>query len=254
MILLINDDGIDAPGMRTLYRELRKHTGQPVLAVAPHQERSGQAHAITLNRGLTVTPRHDGDFFGFCIDGTPADCVKLALTTLCHEEPELVVSGVNDGPNVGRSIFYSGTVGAALEAAVEGCAALAVSRARAGRSDERAAFDDAAAFAAQWAARLTGRPEFRGHVLNINVPAQPAASWQEPRAAAHGHSGFREGYRPVREGKDRVSWRLHGEWVAEAGDESDAHLLSAGHPVLTLLKPEMNAPDRVLRRLMEAKG
>lgn len=244
MILLINDDGIDAPGMRAMYAALRAETRQPVLAVAPLQERSGQAHAITLNRGLSVAARHEDGFFGFCIDGTPADCVKLALTTLCQEPPELVVSGVNDGPNVGRSIFYSGTVGAALEAAVEGRAALAVSRHRGAGG-----FADAAAFAARWAARILGRPEFVGHVLNINVPAAAAAQWRETRVSAHGRSGFREGYKPTREAKDRVAWRLNGEWAAEAGTADDAELLTAGHAVLTLLRPDVNAPDKALRRL-----
>ncbi len=249
MILLINDDGIDAPGMRSMYRALRARCAQPVLAVAPTQERSGQSHAITLNRGLVVTARRDADFFGFAIDGTPADCVKLALTTLCHERPELVVSGVNDGPNVGRSIFYSGTVGAALEAAVEGFAAMAVSRDRGDGS-----FTDAAEFAAGWAARVAGRSDFRGQVLNINVPSTPSSRWLEPKLAAHGHSGFMESYKPTRDGKDRVAWRLHGEWVAKAGsDEFDACTLSAGHPVLSMLQPNFNAPEKPLRKLLESR-
>ncbi|MBA2481797.1 MAG: 5'/3'-nucleotidase SurE [Planctomycetes bacterium] len=250
MILLINDDGIDAPGLRALYRELRAVFSQPVLAVAPQHERSGQSHAITLHRGLTVTPRHDHGFFGFAIDGTPVDCTKLALTTLCGEIPELVISGINDGPNVGRSIFYSGTLGAALEAAVEGCVAMAVSRERGGMQ-----FDDAARFAASWAKRIAGKAEFRGQVLNVNVPAAPASAWLAPRSAPHGHSGFQESYKPTRETKDRVGWRLHGEWVAKAGaDETDASLLSAGHPVLTMLQPNFNAPEKSLLQLLEGKA
>ena len=249
MILLLNDDGIDAPGMRALYRALRRDTGQPVLAVAPLQERSGQGHAITLNRGLTVSSRAEDGFFGFNIDGTPTDCAKLALANLCGERPALVVSGVNDGPNVGRSIFYSGTVGAAMEAAIEGCAAMAVSRQR-GPGE----FEDAANFAASWAVKLCGRAEFIGQVVNINVPGIPASQWREPRMAQHGRSGFKEGYRPLREGNDRITWRLHGEWnTDEAKEDSDASLLSAGHPVLTMLRPDVNAPDRSLRKLFEAK-
>lgn len=250
MILLITDDGVDAPGMRALYRALRQTLRQPVLVVAPATERSGQGHAITLNRGLAVSPRVEEGFFGFVVDGTPADCVKIALTTLCHEQPSLVVCGVNDGPNVGRSIFYSGTVSAAMEAAVEGHRAIAVSRQRGGGD-----FDDAARFAAAWAARVEGRPEFVGHVLNINLPGAPQGSWREVRLASHGRSGFKEGYRPQREGKDRVAWRLHGEWVAEPSSgeaATDAELLAAGHPVLSLLRPDVNAPDRALKRLVEA--
>ena len=249
MILLLNDDGVDAPGLRSLYRALRRTTGLPVLAVAPLQERSGQGHAITLNRGLIVHSRHEEGFFAFTIDGTPTDCAKLALATLCTERPTLVVSGVNDGPNVGRSLFYSGTVGAAMEAAIEGCAAIAVSRSR-GAGE----FDDAADFAAGWALKLNGRQDLVGHVVNINLPSTPAAQWREPRIIPHGRASFKEGYRPVREGGDRVAWRLHGEWeVADGKEDSDSSLLTAGHPVLSLLRPDVNAPDRLLRRILEGR-
>lgn len=253
MILLVNDDGVDAPGLRALYRALRTVTGQAVLAVAPHQERSGQGHAITLDRGLTVTPRHEPGFFGFAIDGTPTDCVKLALTTLCAEPPELVVSGINDGPNVGRSIFYSGTLGAAMEAAVEGFSALAVSRERSssGSTTSSSSFIDAAAFAAEWAQKLRGRVDLRGQVVNLNLPARPRAEWAAARVLRHGRAGFNERYRPVRDAKDRVGWRLHGEWHApDSADTCDAAALTAGHPVLTLLAPNLNAPERALKRLL----
>ena len=237
MILLINDDGIAAPGLRALYRALRRQCNRPVLAVAPASERSGQSHAITLDRHLMVTPRLEDGFFGFAIDGTPTDCTKLALNILCHEEPELVVSGINDGPNVGRSLFYSGTVGAALEAAVMGLPAVAVSRNKGGEG-----FEDAAEFAVSWIKRLLGKSGMRGHVLNINLPAGPASTWNAPRHALHGHSGYREVYQPVRDNKDRIGWRLHGDWVASAGeDATDAALLSGGHPVLTMLAPSLNA-------------
>ncbi len=250
MILLVNDDGIDAPGLRALYAALRRVCKRPVLAVAPAHERSGQSHAITLDRGLAVMARHEPDFFGFAIDGTPTDCTKLALSTLMPEAPELVVSGVNDGPNVGRSIFYSGTLGAAMEAAVEGHAALAVSRVRG-----EGGFADAADCAAQWAARMLGRTEFRRQVVSLNVPATPAAQWRETKLAAHGHAGFHETYRPLRDAKDRVVWKLHGRWTAKAGtDQGDASLLTAGHPVLTLLRPDFNAPERALRKMFDSHG
>jgi 5'-nucleotidase len=236
VILLINDDGISAPGMRALYRALRRTCDRPVLAVAPASERSGQGHAITLDRHLSLTPRLEDGFFGFAIDGTPTDCTKLALSVLCHEEPELVVSGINDGPNVGRSLFYSGTVGAAMEAAVMGLPAVAVSRNKGGEG-----FEDAADFAAAWIKRLLGKRELCGHVLNINLPSGPASTWSEPRLAEHGRSGFKETYQPVRDSKERIAWRLHGEWVAGAsGETCDASLLGAGHPVLTMLAPSFN--------------
>lgn len=245
MILLVNDDGIDHPGLRAVYAALRERLRQPVLAVLPTQQRSGQSHAITLDRGLTITPRCEERFFAFAVDGTPCDCVKVGLTTLAPEAPVMVVSGINDGPNVGRSLFYSGTVGAALEAAVEGHAAMAVNR-----DHGAGGFDDAAQLAAEVAERLLGRADLKGRVVNLNVPAGPRSAWKELRVAEHGHSGFREGYRPVRDTRDHLTWRLHGDWVAAGGEgDSDAHLLSRGHPVLTLLEPDINGEQKPLQKL-----
>ncbi len=245
MILLVNDDGIASPGLRALYQALRVATRQPVLAVAPASERSGMSHAITIDRGLSAAPRLEPGFFGFAVDGTPADCTKLALDRICGEAPRLVVSGINDGPNAGRSIFYSGTLGAALEAAVEGRAAFAVSRERGWTSQE-----DAAEFAARWAARLLHAPGLAGSVVNLNLPASPARTWRAPRLSHHGLAGFRERYRPQREG-GRTTWRLTGTWEAGASDD-DVSALSAGHPVFTLLRPDLNAPEpAILRRLVE---
>ena len=247
MILLVNDDGIDAPGFRALYRALRRETGLAVLAVAPALERSGMSHAISVDRPLTVTCRSATGFFGFAVDGTPTDCTKLALDRLCPEPPVLVVSGINRGPNVGRSIFYSGTLGAAMEAAVLGLPALAVSRQVAAQTVE-----DGAAFAATWAKQLIGRKEFVGKVVNLNLPAAASPSWGEPVMRSHGVSGFRESYRQVRDvdstpGETR--WRLHGDWVAGEADD-DAAALTRGHPVLSLLGPDFNVPDRALKRLL----
>ncbi len=244
MILLINDDGIDHPGMRALYGALRRVTGEPVLAVLPSVQRSGMSHAITLDRGLGVTPRLEDGFFAFAVDGTPTDCTKLGLFVLAPEPPKLVVSGINDGPNCGRSIHYSGTVGAAMEAAVEGFAAMAVSRDLGGQQ-----WDDAADFAARLAQSLIGRDEYRGHVVNVNLPATAATAWQAPRICPHGRSGFTERYRPRRDAKGRHTWHLHGEWTATAGTgDTDAHLLSAGHPTLTVLAPDLNANQRWLEK------
>lgn len=247
MILLVNDDGIASPGLRALYRALRAATRQAVLAVAPAAERSGMSHAITIDRGLAAAPRLEDGFFGFAVDGTPADCAKLALDRICGEPPRLVVSGINDGPNAGRSILYSGTVGAALEAAVEGRPAMAVSRMKGWTSQE-----DAAEFAARWASRILHSPNLAGCLVNLNLPAAPARQWREPRMAHHALGGFKERYRPVREG-GRTAWRLHGSFEPVGGDD-DASLLAAGHPVFTLLRPDLNHPDpAALRRLVEGR-
>jgi len=246
VILLVNDDGIDAPGLRSLYRALRAMTNEPVLAVAPAHERSGQGHAITLDRALTVTPRISEGFFGFAVDGTPADCTKIGIDVICPEPPRLVVSGINDGPNVGRSLLYSGTLGAAMEAAVLGFSALAVSRAKGEGS-----FDDAATFAASLTRRLLGDHRYQGKVVNCNLPATPAATWHEPHVALHGQAGFVETYRPLRDQSNRVGWRIQGEWQTR-GDEPDrdATFLDLGHPTVTMLTPDLNDDQALARELL----
>lgn len=238
MILLVNDDGIHAPGLRSLHRALRAALGMPVLAVAPVTHQSGQSHAITLDRGLSISPHLEDGFFGFAVDGTPTDCVKLGIKVLCPAPPTLVIAGINDGPNVGRSLFYSGTVGVAMEAAVEGCAGLAISRDRA--EDDLGTLDQAAAWAARLAAGLVKRRDLQRRVLNLNLPAGPVSGWKELRVVPHGLSGFEESYRPLRTG-NRLTWQLAGQRVelAEEG-ETDAHALKAGHPTLTMLAPDLN--------------
>jgi 5'-nucleotidase len=250
MILLINDDGIHAPGLRHLYQQLRRLTKQPVLAVAPTEARSGSGHAITLDRGLTITPLADGDFFGFAIDGTPTDCIKVGLKVLCTSSPRLVVSGINDGPNVGRSLLYSGTVAAAMEAAMEGLPAVAISQAL-GEND----LEESANYAAQVLASLIRQPGFAGRVLNLNLPAGPVADWLDLQWCSQGRAGFDERYQALRNQQGRVLWHLRGEFVVPPGEqEHDAGWLDRGHPTATLLQPQFNAgtpanglPDRLQR-------
>jgi len=167
-LLLTNDDGIYAPGLWTLFR----HLGQEhhVEVVAPDQERSAVGHGITLARPLRSWPvRLSRDRVGIAVNGTPADCVKLGLAELTASPPEMVISGINPGANVGINIHYSGTVAAAKEAALAGLPAIAVSSAgRNGDADE---------CIAEFLVRLirsvaaNGLP--RGTLLNVNYPDLP---------------------------------------------------------------------------------
>jgi 5'-nucleotidase len=125
-ILLTNDDGIYAKGIEVLAAHLRKIA--QVTVVAPDHERSAAGHAITLWDPLRVTQvDRNGAFFGYAVDGTPAACVKIAIQRLLKQKPDLVISGVNLGPNTGTNIIYSCTVSAALEGAVLGVPSMAVS-------------------------------------------------------------------------------------------------------------------------------
>jgi 5'-nucleotidase len=121
-VLLTNDDGIHAPGLFHL-AEVLSNTAE-VWMIAPDRDRSGSSHALTLDRPLIAHALADRKI---SVNGTPADCVRLALSSLLMEPPQLVISGINQGSNLGNDVFYSGTVGAAREGFLSGCSALAIS-------------------------------------------------------------------------------------------------------------------------------
>ncbi|MEW5735863.1 MAG: 5'/3'-nucleotidase SurE [Thermodesulfobacteriota bacterium] len=169
-ILLTNDDGIHAPGLLALEEVLRAR--HEVTVVAPDRERSAISHAITLNVPLRAIVQNSGRARAFAVTGTPADCVKLALLELLESPPDIVLSGVNPGPNVGVNLNYSGTVSAAKEAAILGHKAIAVSVA--GRDGK--AFAPAAEFAEALARKVMEKGLPRGVFLNVNYPdAEPSA-------------------------------------------------------------------------------
>ncbi len=170
MILLTNDDGIYAPGLWALYQELRQ-LGE-VSVVAPESEQSAVGHAISLITPLRVKKVSlDGGVQGWAVSGTPADCVKIALSELLPEPPQMVVSGLNLGPNVGINVLYSGTVSAATEASILGVRAMAVSL---NSYKDEADFAAAARLARETVARLRSWPGWKkGVCLNINLPALP---------------------------------------------------------------------------------
>ncbi|MGP8049344.1 MAG: 5'/3'-nucleotidase SurE [Desulfobaccales bacterium] len=170
MILLTNDDGIYAPGLWALYQELRQ-LGE-VSVVAPESEQSAVGHAISLANPLRVKKVSlDGGVQGWAVSGTPADCVKIALSELLPEPPQMVVSGLNLGPNVGINVLYSGTVSAATEASILGVRAMAVSL---NSYKAEADFAAAARLARETVARLRSWPGWKkGVCLNINLPALP---------------------------------------------------------------------------------
>ncbi|HPB33126.1 MAG TPA: 5'/3'-nucleotidase SurE [Candidatus Sumerlaeota bacterium] len=166
-ILLTNDDGIMAPGLTSLYSELSRIAD--VTVVAPSSEKSAVAHAISVFNEMTLEEHvKDGITWGYGFDGTPADCVKIALTHILKEPPHLVISGINRGQNTGFNILYSGTVAGAMEAAMYGLPAIAVSLAA--LPPAVPFFDYAAVFAARLALQVIPRGLPRGVLLNVNVP------------------------------------------------------------------------------------
>jgi 5'-nucleotidase len=161
LILISNDDGIRAPGIVTLARRLAD-LGE-IMVVAPDGERSAMSHAISLNKPLRASEIEPG---WWSIDGTPADCVYLAAIHLCKRRPALCVSGINHGYNLGSDFFYSGTVAAAVEAAIRGLPAFAISLERGAHEGYQAAADFGHALAR--AILSEGLPP--KSLLNVNVP------------------------------------------------------------------------------------
>jgi 5'-nucleotidase len=177
-VLLTNDDGIEAEGLRAMRSALAALPDVRLVVIAPDGNRSAMARSITTNRPLWVeaVPFPDGGS-GYATDGTPVDCVRLASLSLIEDfETHVVVSGINHGNNLGDDITYSGTVAAAIEGIVLGLPAIAVSqqllgRHRDARADEPPQFEYAASFAARLVERLSDVPLPAGTLLNVNLPA-----------------------------------------------------------------------------------
>lgn len=167
-ILISNDDGIDSPGISALAKELKK-IGD-VTVIAPRTEQSAVGHSITMKNPLRITEYFkNGDFFGYAVDGTPADCVKIGIRNILKETPDIVLSGINLGSNTAINIIYSGTVSAAREAAIMDVPAIAVSV----TSHEAKDFDYAAKLSAQLAKLVVKNKLKTGTLLNVNVPNLP---------------------------------------------------------------------------------
>ncbi len=168
-ILLTNDDGIYAAGIAALKRQMSA-LGEVVI-VAPDAQRSATAHSITIERPLRVREVYvDGAFFGHAVDGSPADCVKIAVREILDAPPDLVLSGINPGTNVGINVLYSGTVAAALEGAILGITSAAVSLAAAERPD----FAAASQVTLYLIREILGHNPLPGSLFNINLPNCPA--------------------------------------------------------------------------------
>ena len=161
MILVTNDDGVYSPGIQTLAKRLREL--DEVVIVAPDRERSAAGHSMTLHRPLLIEEIKESVY---SVNGTPTDCVNIAVKGLLKEAPRLVVSGINKGPNLGDDVTYSGTVAGAIEGTLLGIPSFAVSLAA--REDFR--FAEAAEVAFCTAARIFGEGMPQGTLLNINVP------------------------------------------------------------------------------------
>jgi 5'-nucleotidase len=175
-ILLTNDDGIYAPGLAAMYRALGQ-LGE-VCVVAPATEQSGVGHSITYLTPLIVKEVYDNSQrWGWMVEGSPADCVRIAVSALCPWRPDLVVSGINGGLNAGINVLYSGTVAAAIEGAFFGITSFAVSL----EFDEHAQFNKAAGLACSMIEQVLKQKRPEPQLYNVNIPTAALAGAAEVR-------------------------------------------------------------------------
>jgi 5'-nucleotidase len=230
-ILLTNDDGIYAPGLAALYRELQS-LGE-VIVVAPESEQSAVGHSISLITPLRVKEVSiNGGVEGWAVNGTPADCVKIAVAELLPALPDLVVSGINSGPNVGINVLYSGTVSAATEASILGARGVAFSL---NSYDKTADFASAASLARKLLEQLRAWPRWtNGVCLNVNLPDLPPDRVKGIRVTRQDTGPLVEHF------ERRVDPRKHVYyWLAEINErqeldvDTDYGALSQGYVTVT---------------------
>jgi 5'-nucleotidase len=227
-VLVSNDDGVDAPGIRILAEGLR-NAGHDVLVVAPDRDRSGASNSLTLDAPVRVVQL---DAQTWRVHGTPTDCVHVAITGMLEVEPDLVVSGINNTANLGDDVIYSGTVAAAMEGRFLGLPAVAMSLATADHKGMH--YETAARAAVEIIARLAIDPLPADTILNVNVPD---LAWEDVNGfevTRLGHRHRAEACIPQQDPRGRHWW-----WIGAAGAEADAgagtdyHAERSGHISIT---------------------
>ena len=248
-ILVSNDDGIFAPGLAALVRAV-SDLGH-VTVVAPDSPQSAAAHSITLRRALTVRRVEvggDEPFEGMAVDGRPADCVRLAVRYLLPVRPDLVLSGINAGANVGVNVFYSGTVAAAAEGAMCGVPAVAFSLALADFSPDAEGDYPAAARHCRAVLDALRADGFEpGELVNVNIPVLAGdLAPRGVRASEQSDADVVDTYRAVDSPEGIERYRLADEYeFSDPHDESDVALLRDGYITVIPLRTDMTDHDRL---------
>jgi 5'-nucleotidase len=230
-ILLSNDDGYQAKGLRVLAEYLADLAA--VTVVAPDRNRSGASNSLTLETPLRVQRVEPNLYY---VNGTPTDCVHVAITGLLEEEPDMVISGINHGANLGDDVIYSGTVAAAMEGRFLGLPALAVSLVQ----EDGRHHQTAAQVTRELVERMIERPLPRDTILNVNVPDRP---WERIAGMRATRLGFRHRSEPVVKALDPKNRPVY--WIGPAGGGQDAgpgtdfHAIAEGCVSITPIKVDL---------------
>lgn len=235
-ILLTNDDGVFAPGLRALRKELAR-LGE-VTVIAPFLEQSGVGHSITLLTPLVVKPvdDDDGSPLGFAVEGSPADCVKLAILELMERPPDLIVSGMNAGANAGINVLYSGTVAAAIEGAFFGITSIACSL----EYNEHANFRRAAQISVSIIEQILAQKGPEPQLYNLNIPTIACQRPSEVKIVPMGVSRYGEQYIKRIDPRGRsYYWATNDPPPKDDGEETDLTAITKGFITLTPLQYNM---------------
>jgi 5'/3'-nucleotidase len=237
-ILVSNDDGILAPGL-ALLADVCQAVGR-VTVVAPDREQSGTSHSLTMHRPVRPARRPDGSYQ---VDGTPTDCVLLALGALLPERPDFVFSGVNHGPNMGEDVLYSGTVAAAMEGVTLGVPAVAISFA--GPANDLDTLQSYREVLGRLVRRIVAVSAFPSTILlNVNLPACGADEVKGVRVTSLGSRYFRESLTRMKDPWGReIFWIGGGSIHWTGGEESDHHAVAEGFISVTPLHMDLTNYD-----------
>jgi len=243
-ILISNDDGIDAPGIYALVQEVKKFAS--VTVVAPDKQQSAVGHAITMNYPLRAVPfRKNDEFFGYAVEGTPADAVKLGVRFLLKAPPDMIISGINHGSNTAINIIYSGTVSAATEGTILGISSIAVSL----TTYEEADFSYAARFAARLALLVADKSLPEGTLLNVNIPAVPENQIRGVKITKQGTSKWDDTFDVRRDPSNREYFWLTGRMKVTDTDP-DTDQLAIRNNFISITPIHYDLTDRELVKSM----
>lgn len=241
-ILVTNDDGVFATGIKVLVDNLRK-AGHSVYVAAPLEEQSGMSHSITLHSPLRMQrAERDGVFFGYSVNGKPADCVKIGLLEAFKDvEFDYVISGINRGANLGTDIFYSGTVGAAAEGAFAGKKAIALSLVLSG---EDSYFETAGKFIVTFLEEISDVNFPKDSMLNINIPNIPHTELKGYKVTKQGDKRFIDDIIEREDTQGKIYYWLGGK-PHEFGEEADNDFMAVreGYASVTPVKLVLHSEE-----------
>ncbi|RKY35769.1 MAG: 5'/3'-nucleotidase SurE [Candidatus Omnitrophota bacterium] len=244
-ILITNDDGIHSEGIYELYKTLSKTFN--VCVCAPEFEQSSIGHAITVRSPLRIKEVYkESQFFGHCVNGTPVDCIKMALSSVLNCKPDLIISGINHGANLGSDVLYSGTVAAAIEGSIMGIPAVAVSLA----AYEKYSFEFTVGFVLKLVKMLEKNIGFQNILFNVNIPAVCERQIQGVRITKQARSVYRENFVKRLDPRGKAYYWLRGkvEWL-EKDSDSDIAAIEANYISISPLRFDLTVDKFDLENL-----